>query len=51
MTLLKWKIKIKKHQKKELTQEEKGLLEVFEKPVDFTDKSNIEKIVNCINTF
>ena len=41
MTLLKWKIKNKK--KEELTTDEIGMLAIYDKPVDFTMKKNIEK--------
>lgn len=49
MTLLKWSIKIKKKKKKELTSDEIGMLEVLDKPADFTSKSNIEKMVTYVN--
>lgn len=48
MTLLKWKIKTKK--KKELTSDEIGMLEAYDKPADFTRKSNIEEIVSYVNS-
>jgi menaquinone-dependent protoporphyrinogen IX oxidase len=44
MTLLKWKIK----GKKELTEDEKGMLAIYDKPVDFTRKDNINKVVDCV---
>ena len=50
MTLLKWKIKIKKLLKKELIPDEIGMLASFDKPVDFTIKKNIDEIVNYINS-
>lgn len=50
MTLLKWNIKIKKKQKKELTSDEIGMLEVLDKPADFTRKSNIEEIITYVNS-
>mgnify|MGYP001592146584 CR=1 FL=1 len=46
MTLLKWKIKMKK----ELTPEAKGMLSMYEKPVDFTMKKNIDKIITYVNS-
>jgi len=48
MTLLKWKIKIKKKQRKELIPDEIGMLAFFDKPVDFTKKKNIDKIITYI---
>ncbi|SDY53497.1 Protoporphyrinogen IX oxidase, menaquinone-dependent (flavodoxin domain) [Proteiniborus ethanoligenes] len=50
MTLLKWNIKNKKKKKKELTSDEIGMLEVLDKPADFTRKSNIDEIVNYVNS-
>ena len=44
MTLLKWKIKIKKENK--LTTDEKGMLALYHNPVDFTKKKNIDEIIN-----
>lgn len=46
MTLLKWKIK----SKKELTPDEKGMLAVYNKPVDYTLKKNIDEIINYVNS-
>ncbi|HEY5562603.1 MAG TPA: flavodoxin domain-containing protein [Clostridiaceae bacterium] len=48
MTLLKWKIKYKKE--KDLTDDERGMLAVYNKPVDFTRRKNIEEIVTYINS-
>jgi len=42
MTLLKWKLKMKK----ELTPDEKGMLASYDKPVDFTRKKDIDKIIS-----
>ena len=50
MTLLKWSIKIKKKQKKELTFDEIGMLEVLDKPADFTRKNNIEEMITYIKS-
>ena len=50
MTLLSWKIKIKKIQKKELIPDEIGMLAFLDKPVDFTKKKNIDGIVTYINS-
>ncbi len=44
MTLLKWKIKCKK----ELTPDEKGMLAIYNKPVDYTLKKNINEIIDYI---
>lgn len=46
MTFLKWKIKCKK----EHTSDEKGMLAVYNKPVDYTIKKNISEIVAYINS-
>jgi len=48
MTLLKWKIKTKKKQKKALTRDEKGMLAAYSKPVDFTKKEFISEIVKFV---
>ncbi|WP_373845383.1 flavodoxin domain-containing protein [Clostridium sp.] len=48
MTLLKWKIKSKKQ--KELSADEIGMLAIYDKPIDFTDKKNIYKIITYINS-
>lgn len=45
MLLLKWKLK----SKKELEPDEKGMLDAYEKPVDFTDKNNIDEILSYVN--
>ena len=50
MTLLKWSIRIKKKQKKELTSDEIGMLEVLDKPADFTRKSNMEEMLTYVNS-
>ena len=42
MTLMKKRLE----KKKELTEDEKGLLEAYEEPVDFTDRGNIKELVN-----
>jgi menaquinone-dependent protoporphyrinogen IX oxidase len=46
MTLLKWKMKMKK----ELTPDERGMLACYDKPVDFTRKKNIDKIITYVNS-
>lgn len=46
MTFLKWKIK----SKKELTPDEKGMLAVYNKPVDYTIKKNIDEILVYVNS-
>ncbi|MBU3159195.1 flavodoxin domain-containing protein [Clostridium frigoris] len=45
MTLLKWKIKMKK----ELTPEARGMLAMYDNPVDFTRKKNIDEIITYVN--
>ncbi|WP_298847051.1 flavodoxin domain-containing protein [Clostridium sp.] len=46
MTLLKWKIKMKK----ELTPEAKGMLAMYDKPIDFTLRKNIDEIITYVNS-
>lgn len=43
MTLLKLKMKSKK--KEELTGDEKGMLAIYDKPVDFTKRDNIKELI------
>jgi menaquinone-dependent protoporphyrinogen IX oxidase len=50
MTLLKWKIKSKKKQNKELMPDEIGMLAVLENPADFTKRENIDEIVAYVNS-
>ena len=50
MSLLKWKIRIKKKRKEELSRDEKGMLAAYSKPVDFTKKENITEIVEYVNS-
>jgi hypothetical protein len=45
MTLLSWKIKIKKKQKKELIPDEIGMLAFLDKPVNFMKRKNIGEII------
>ena len=44
MTLLKKKLE----SKKELTEDEEGMLNAYDIPVDFTDKENIKELVNLV---
>ena len=44
MTLLKWKIKSSKNK----TPDEVGMLEAYEKPMDFTKKENITDLINYV---
>lgn len=46
MTLLKWKIKMKK----ELTPDARGMLSMYDKPVDFTRRKNIDEIITYVNS-
>jgi menaquinone-dependent protoporphyrinogen IX oxidase len=46
MTLLKMKLK----KKKELTPDERGMLSIYDKPVDFTRQENIKGIVSYVNS-
>ena len=47
MTLLKMKLKTKKH----LDADERGMLNAYSHPLDFTDKKHIEPIVEAIQAF
>jgi len=49
MTLLKWKIKWKAKNKKEITPDERAILASYAKPVDFTSKKNIDQIITYVN--
>ncbi|MFL0269086.1 flavodoxin domain-containing protein [Candidatus Clostridium radicumherbarum] len=46
MSLLKWKIKKKK--KEELTNDEIGMLAVYNKPVDFTNRDKIKELISYV---
>lgn len=46
MTLLKWKIKSKN--KTNLTADEIGMLAVYDNPVDFTRKENIDPLIKYV---
>jgi len=46
MTLMKWKLK----RKKELTPDEKGMLNSYDEPVDFTNKKNIDEIISYVTS-
>jgi len=48
MKLLKLKIKNKKQE--DLSADEKGMLAIYDKPVDFTDKKNISKIITYVSS-
>lgn len=48
MTLLKWKIKNKKRE--ELSSDEIDMLAIYDKPVDFTEKRNVDKIIMYVNS-
>lgn len=48
MNLLKWKIKIKKHE--ELSPDEIGMLNIYDKPVDFTEKKYINQIITYVSS-
>jgi menaquinone-dependent protoporphyrinogen IX oxidase len=48
MTILKWKINKKKG--KDLTPDEIGMLTVYNNPVDFTRKKNINEIIAYVNS-
>ena len=44
MTLLKWKIKLKRHK----TPDEKGMLAAYSKPMDFTKKEKIKELLEYV---
>lgn len=44
MTLMKLKLKFKKN----LNNDEKGMLSAYEHPIDFVDRENISKLINSI---
>jgi len=46
MTLLKWKIKLKRHK----TPDEKGMLAAYSKPMDFTKKENIKELLEYVRS-
>lgn len=46
MKLLQWKL----NRKKELTPDERGMLNAYKKPVDFTCKENIKEIVSYVQS-
>lgn len=48
MTLMKHKLKKKKES--ELSRDEKGMLEGFDKPVDFTSKENIAELITYVRS-
>lgn len=48
MTLLKWKMKSKK--KEELTSDEIGMLAIYDKPVDYTMRKNIDSIIDYLKS-
>lgn len=45
MTLLKWKILLKRKK----TADERGMLNAYEKPLDFSEKENLKEIVEFFN--
>lgn len=45
MGIMKWKLNSKKKKGKKLSEDEKGMLEAFDKPVDFTERENIREIL------
>jgi len=50
MNLLKWKINNKKRKNLELTADEKGMLAIFNKPVDYTNKKYIDDMIAYIRS-
>lgn len=50
MTFLKWKINNKKKRGKELVPDEIGMLTLFDKPMDYTKRENIDKIITYVTS-
>lgn len=50
MTLMKTSIKWKVKRKRTLTPDERGMLEVFDKPADFTKRNKIDEIIRYATT-
>lgn len=50
MTLLKASIKWKKQRKKKLTSDEIGILEIFDKPTDYTRRDKIDEIIAYVTS-
>lgn len=50
MVLLKWKIKLKIILNKELLQDEKGMFNAYERPVDFTNPKSISNLIEYAKT-
>ncbi len=48
MKMMKWQLEHKKKKGEKLNEEEKGLLEAFDEPVDFTKKENIEELIEYL---
>lgn len=48
MSILKWKINSKK--KEELTSDEIGMLAIYDKPVDYTMRKNIDSIIDYLKS-
>jgi len=46
MTLMKWKIKLKRHKKAD----EKGMLAAYHKPMDFSRKENINELLEYVRS-
>ena len=49
MSIMKWKLNSKKKKDEEMTEEEKGMLAAYEKPVDFTERENIKELTDYFN--
>lgn len=48
MRMMKWKLNKKKKSSKKLTEDEEGMLDAFENPVDFTDRKNIQELIEYL---
>lgn len=48
MNILKWKINNKKKKKEELTNDEIGMLAIYDKPVDYTNRDKTKELISYI---
>jgi len=50
MRLMKWKLNKKKKSSEKLTEDEQGMLDAFDNPVDFTDQNNIQELIDYLKS-
>lgn len=50
MRMMKWKLNKKKKSSEKLIEDEQGMLDAFENPVDFTDRKNIQEIIEYLKS-